>query len=98
MTSAIKIYEYEKIECDVTAFWKIKNRKKKQRSTNSMKLTDYCHSDEKDKELHVGEEGVNEFPPGSIVWARTRSWYASKVLGLVYLPAEFKKGPLARDI
>lgn len=58
MTSAIKIYEYEKIECDVTAFWKNKNWKKKQRSTNSMKLTDYCHSDEKDRWDNTSSKSV----------------------------------------
>ena len=43
-----------------------------------------CYSGEEEKE----EES---FPPGTIAWARVRSWHPVQVVGLLDLPQEVQK-------
>ena len=42
------------------------------------------------------DEDSSTFPPGSVVWARTRSWYAGQVMGAMDLPDGVKR-TLARS-
>ena len=51
-------------------------------------------SDDSGEEEGEGEaskdEDTSTFPPGSVVWARTRSWYAGQVMGVVDLPDQVR--------